>query len=71
LDPWANCDEVLHEYGLVSVKELDSDKKFDGAILAVSHSEFLELDLTAILKPNSVVFDVKGILPNDKVDGRL
>ncbi|WP_276348703.1 nucleotide sugar dehydrogenase [Daejeonella sp. JGW-45] len=71
LDPWANCDEVRHEYGLVSIKELPSDKKFDGAILAVSHDEFLELDLPSLLKPNSVVFDVKGILPNDKVDGRL
>ncbi|WP_234110745.1 nucleotide sugar dehydrogenase [Chryseobacterium sp. R2A-55] len=60
-DPWANPDEVKHEYGLESTKELSS-QKYDAVILGVAHQEFLDLDLNHYLNENSVVYDVKGIL---------
>ena len=40
-------------------------------ILAVAHKEFLQADLKALLKPVSVLYDVKGFLPREMVDARL
>jgi UDP-N-acetyl-D-galactosamine dehydrogenase len=64
-DPWANEEEVLHEYNLVSVKEVPKEN-FDAVVLTVSHSEFKELDYSSLKKENSLVYDVKNIL-SDKV----
>ena len=44
---------------------------YDAVILAVAHKEFLDIDVKTLVKPNGVVYDVKGILPRDIVDGRL
>ena len=69
-DPWANPAIAEHEYGLVVTKELPTDK-FDAAIMAVAHNEFKEMDVTSLVKENSVIYDVKGVLPRNIVDGRL
>ncbi len=67
-DPWANPEEVLHEYGvesLQSMSELNSNEyKFDGIVLGVAHNEFREMDLEPLKKEKAVVYDVKGILEN-------
>lgn len=68
-DPWANPEEVRHEYGLDTVNEVPS-AKYDAIVLGVAHSEFRGLDINSLKKNNSVVFDVKGIL-GDSADGRL
>ena len=69
-DPWANASHVAHEYGISVVNELPTGK-FDAVILAVAHKEFAELDIKSLLKEDSVVYDVKGALNRDIVDGRL
>ncbi len=69
-DPWANPQEVAHEYGLESSKELPT-KKFDAVVLGVAHQEFLELDFPSLRNEKSVLYDVKGILKDKKVDGKL
>lgn len=69
-DPWANAGHVRHEYGLEVVNELPN-MKYDAVILAVAHKEFLDMDVKNLIKENGVVYDVKGILPRDIVDGRL
>lgn len=69
-DSWANADHVRHEYGLEVVNELP-DMKYDAVILAVAHKEFLDMDVKSLINENGVVYDVKGILPRDIVDGRL
>lgn len=68
-DPWANANEVRHEYGVDLVKQLEG--QYDAIILAVGHKEFLKLDLDTLLKKNGVLYDVKSILPKEMVDGRL
>jgi UDP-N-acetyl-D-glucosamine/UDP-N-acetyl-D-galactosamine dehydrogenase len=68
-DPWANPNEVNHEYGLKTVKE-KPNAVFDGIILGVAHVEFLSLDINSLRKKTSVLYDVKGVLM-DRVDGRL
>ncbi|WP_298540342.1 nucleotide sugar dehydrogenase [uncultured Aquimarina sp.] len=68
-DPWANPSEVKHEYDLDTVKELPNIK-FDAIVLTVAHKEYLDINLNSLLKPNGVLYDVKGIL-KEKVHGRL
>lgn len=70
-DPWANPSEVKHEYDIDIVNALNSTDKYDAVILGVAHKEFLSLDIKSLLKETSVVYDVKGILPRDIIDGRL
>ena len=71
-DPWANPDMVMCEYG-VEIRNTftQSPNSFDAVILAVAHNEFLEMDVRSLAKPGGVIYDVKGILPRDVVDGRL
>lgn len=69
-DPWANPEEVVHEYGLTTSMDLP-EQTFDAIVLTVSHKAFLDLDYSALLKPNGVLYDVKGFLKTDKVNGRL
>ncbi|AZQ58468.1 nucleotide sugar dehydrogenase [Maribacter sp. MJ134] len=61
-DPWASPDEVKHEYGLISFKNIINTKNYDAIVLAVGHKEFLNLNLDKLLKDNGVIYDVKGIL---------
>ena len=68
-DPWANPNEVLHEYNLVTTDEIPNDK-FDTIVLGVAHKEFLELDLEQFKNLDSVVYDVKGVLKCE-IDGKL
>ena len=69
-DPWANPEEVVHEYGLTTSMDIP-EQTFDAIVLTVSHKAFLDLDYSALLKPNGVLYDVKGFLKTDKVNGRL
>ncbi len=68
-DPWANPSEVMHEYNLETTTSLP-DKKFDAVVLTVAHKEYQDISLQSLLKPNGVVYDVKGI-SKEKVNGRL
>ena len=79
-DPWANPDEVMHEYGIKALNDLEAVKNntstgsvtrlYDAIVLGVAHNEFLDLDLDALKKDVSVLYDVKGILGNG-VDAKL
>jgi UDP-N-acetyl-D-galactosamine dehydrogenase len=68
-DPWANPQEVKHEYNLITSTQL-TDERFDGIVLGVAHKEFLALDFDKLKKEKAVVYDVKGILTT-QADGKL
>ncbi|SDS83498.1 nucleotide sugar dehydrogenase [Winogradskyella sediminis] len=71
-DPWASKEEVKHEYGFDLITNFDDlDADYDAVILAVSHQEFLKLDISQLKSQTGVVFDVKSLLPIDTVDARL
>lgn len=74
-DPWANPQDVKKEYGIDIVNDGIDDLKatMDAIILGVSHQEFLSLEVRSFLRnqKDGVVYDVKGILPRDVIDGRL
>jgi|TARA_B110000259_G_scaffold47354_1_gene55151 UDP-N-acetyl-D-galactosamine dehydrogenase len=69
-DPWANEQEVLHEYGLTSLKTIPN-QKFDAVVLTVSHSKFKGLDYQSLKNENAVLYDVKNFIDDTYVDGRL
>lgn len=69
-DPWADVESVKHEYGIDIVSNLPKIK-YDAVILAVAHKEFLNLDIKSLVKEVGVVYDVKGILDRNIIDGRL
>ena len=70
-DPWADCAKVEKEYGISIVPDVVDNERFDAIILAVSHKEFAETDLRKHLTDHGVVYDVKGALEREQVDGRL
>lgn len=70
-DPWANPAIARREYGLDVVNKLPAGEEFDAAIAAVAHREFEDLDITSVLKPNHVIFDVKATRNRAEVDARL
>ena len=69
-DPWANEEEVMHEYGMISSKTIPNIK-FDAIVLTVSHNKFMNLDFSLLIKNNTVIYDVKNILPNSLADRTL
>lgn len=72
-DPWADSNRVEQEYG-IKVESLEQNIKsggYDAIILAVAHDAFKSLDVKSLLKPNGVIYDVKGMLPRNIIDGRL
>lgn len=70
-DPWANKEQVKNEYGVDISNKLPKGERFDAVILAVAHKEFLTMDVRSLAKANGIVYDVKGILPKEIIDGRL
>ena len=72
-DPWADPEDVMREYGRKSVKDAAEipKKEYDAVVLAVAHRDFRNFDVRRCLKEKAVVFDIKGFLPRELVDGRL
>ena len=74
-DSWADAESVKHEYGIELEKRSFQDLygQFDAVILGVAHDEFKDKDVRALLSDpyNGVVYDVKGILDRNIIDGRL
>ncbi len=73
LDPWIDPAESESEY---RVRPIDAAQPgtYDAIILAVAHREFQdwgEARIRAFGKPGAVIFDVKSVLPQAAVDGRL
>jgi UDP-N-acetyl-D-galactosamine dehydrogenase len=70
-DPHADLEEVHEEYAISLIKSPNS-KNYDAIILAVSHQEFLALDILSLCKgKDSVIFDTKSFLDRAIVDARL
>lgn len=69
-DPWANIEKVKSEYGIDIMGNLPK-KKYEAIILAVAHEQFKDIDFFDLKKDLGVIYDVKGILPRNIIDGRL
>jgi UDP-N-acetyl-D-galactosamine dehydrogenase len=72
-DPWVDADDVMGEYGIDVISE-PQPGVYDVIVLAVAHDLFKALgadDIRAFGRENSLVYDVKYVLPADQSDDRL
>lgn len=66
----ADIHEVKKEFNITLTSKLES--KYDGIILAVSHKKFANLNFSELKRDStSIIYDLKGFLPRNIVDGRL
>lgn len=72
LDPWARQNEVLHEYGISIINDFPTDNiKYSAIILAVAHESFSNMDLEKFKSNQTIIYDVKGLLPKNSINARL
>ena len=77
VDPWVDAAEAQTEYGLqvaADVPMVDPAAPFAAVIAAVAHRQFAQLAPAAwqaLLAPETVVFDLKGIVPRQLATLRL
>ena len=72
-DPWVDVIEAQREYA-ISMATSPMQGVYDAVIVAVGHDQFRSLGsqgIRAYGKSQSVVYDVKYVLPRGAVDGRL
>ena len=72
-DPWVDRDAAVSEYKIKLIEE-PMEGKYDAIILAVAHDVFKNLSSEQIKsfgKENHVIYDIKYLLDNEEVDGRL
>lgn len=69
-DPWADKNEVQHEYGITLIDNLEEIEKYQGIIAAVGHDQLLDLQIPSG-ENGPIVYDVKGIFPKEKMYARL
>lgn len=72
-DPWVDSNESMKEYG---IKPIDSPEegRYDGIIVAVSHSQFASMGVNGIRALGSskhVLYDLKYVIPSSESDLRL
>lgn len=71
-DPWANPAEAQHEYGVQLLSEEPEAGGYDAIVVAVAHDQYRQqADIGRWANGRAVVYDIKGILPLENVDGRL
>jgi UDP-N-acetyl-D-galactosamine dehydrogenase len=71
-DPWANPVEAQHEYGVQLLSDEPEAGGYDAIVVAVAHDQYRQqADIRRWANGRAVVYDIKGILARDAVDGRL
>jgi UDP-N-acetyl-D-galactosamine dehydrogenase len=73
-DPWADVAEAEAEYGVKLLGTAPAAGTYDAIVIAVAHDEFKaggSAGVRALANGRAVVYDIKGILPKEDVDGRL
>lgn len=70
-DPWADSEEVFHEYGLkiLDAKTPPAFENYKAIVVAVAHDAFKEMKICT--NKQCVVFDIKGMLSKEESDQRL
>lgn len=72
-DPWVDAAEAQHEYGITPLSTPEQGA-YDAVILAVGHKEFRTLGaagIRALMKPDSILYDLKYVLDSRDSDLRL
>ncbi len=72
-DPWVNKSSISKKNNITLIEE-PSKNHYDSIVIAVAHDQFKELsidDFKAYAKKNHIIYDLKYVLSEDQVDGRL
>lgn len=72
-DPWAEVEEAQAEYGITPIQQPQA-QTYDAILLAVGHQLFSDLGVDTIRswgKASHLLYDLKYVLPADRVDMRL
>ncbi len=72
-DPWAKREEAAEEHKIIPITKPTQDT-YDAIIIAVAHNQFKAMTPETIKnlgKENSIIYDLKHILPKEKSDLRL
>ncbi|MCC5870490.1 MAG: Vi polysaccharide biosynthesis UDP-N-acetylglucosamine C-6 dehydrogenase TviB [Gammaproteobacteria bacterium] len=72
-DPWIDRDDARAEYDIEPI-EVPVKNSYDAVVLAVAHHQFRTLGaegIRALARDTGVVYDIKSVLPQEAVDGRL
>ena len=71
-DPWADREEAKQEYGIELLPEEPEAGAYDAIVVAVAHDQFSKApDVRRWANGRAVVYDIKGLLAKEHVDGRL
>lgn len=70
-DPWADPVQVEREYGVICQNGESKMRKYDAIILAVAHRKFRDIDISAMCNAQTIVYDLKSLLPDKLVNMRL
>ena len=70
-DPWVKADAIKKEFNINTRNKLYTNKKYDAIVISVAHDKFKEIDYKKYLKPSGIIYDVKGLLNKNEVNGRL
>lgn len=72
-DPWVRVSDAQYEYGITPIAE-PFEQTYDCILLAVAHQKFTAMGasgIRALAKKNSVLYDLKYLLPAGEADLRL
>ncbi|MDX9771168.1 MAG: nucleotide sugar dehydrogenase [Tenuifilaceae bacterium] len=72
VDPYADAEEVMHEYGYKLAKEPMG--KYDAIVVAVNHNQYLSLDssyFNNIASDHCIFVDVKGVFREKRPNGLM
>jgi UDP-N-acetyl-D-galactosamine dehydrogenase len=72
-DPWADAQQVQHEYDLELVTQPELGR-YDAVVVCVAHDQIKAMGvdkIRALCKDTHVIFDVKYILDKEQIDDRL
>lgn len=68
-DPWASAAQVVDEHKIELVSKPTGS--YEAVVHAVAHEQFRNLIFTHFTNEQSVIFDLKAVLPQSMVDARL
>lgn len=66
VDPWVDTIEARREYGLNVFSAIPDNCRYRAVIAAVAHKQFFEISVnkwSALLAPDGLIMDLKGLVP--------
>tara|TARA_X000000368_G_scaffold305325_1_gene243632 strand:- start:16636 stop:17910 length:1275 start_codon:yes stop_codon:yes gene_type:complete len=72
-DPHVDTKEIESAFDIKCLSNMPQEKLYSAIILAVGHDDFKAeaSTLSKVLIDGGVIFDIKGVLPKEIIDGRL